>query len=94
MKLATSGSELTLGGDDVMSPVYLSVPVEDPIYWPVNSIASKIGGNAIFNNLSCIIVSVRNVTHDLIDIFLQGRTDLIVGGVTSATFCQNIPSAQ
>jgi cathepsin D len=67
LKLAASGSELTIGG--LNSTLYTGnvtfVPVDVPGYWQTNFTSLTVAGKSIVNNTSCIIDSVSS-PYDLV----------------------------
>jgi cathepsin D len=62
MKLAASGSELTLGGlnSDLYTGDVTYVPVSQQGYWQTSFDALKVGGNQVVGSTSCIVDSVRS----------------------------------
>lgn len=82
MKLASSGSELTLGGlnSELYSGDITYVPVSQEGYWQTNFDALNVGGQGVVSTTSCIVDS---------------GTTLVIGDTQNvAAFYAQIPGAQ
>jgi cathepsin D len=82
MKLAASGSELTIGGlnEQLFTGEITYVPVTQEGYWQTNFDALNVGGQGVVSTTSCIVDS---------------GTTLVIGDTENvAAFYQQIPGAQ